>query len=956
MRAADIAVPTANTVIVGNYGAQIYKTTSDYTPSSTNVRFVHSSNGLPAQGINQLARDTHVSPNVYAATDGAGVFKSTNLGATWSDSNGTGLTALACAYIGDIETTEADPVRIYASSNCGSPTGVFRSTDGGATWSPPLTGAGPGQMPVGTTIVSVNVDPTNADVVYASGATTGVWKSTDAGNTWAQINSGLSAGLFGGNIRPTRVRINFTTPSTLYVGVRGGGVFISTNGGTTWSAQNTGLPTSEVTNINVSRVDANIIYAVFGLDGIYKGVNTAGTISWSLLTNSLPGPTFVNSPLADPTTLYVGTFAGFFRSTDGGTTWLELKDGLGPSDTNAVKSDPVSSNIVYATTFEALYRSTDGGVTWTRKPVAGATPRSGLESQIAIDPTTPSTIYVATFNDGIFKSVNSGDTFSPINTGLVSNLMSADATIALSPSSPSTLWAGFFDALGINAGLYKSINGGTSWSNLTSHLPNPASQRIRSIYPDPANANHVWVLTGDGPYQTIDGGTTFALGGPGTNFGSGRGMAFDPGDASAIWLGRFSSDALGNPSATTSGVFKSGDAGVSYTRKLGSALVEHVGLSRNGGNTSVFAATWPDDVLRLERSNDGGTTWFNDSVGLVSPALRSFDFGAAQTAIRFMAGNGVGVARKSFLPYGPDYDRSGRADLFWRNSIDGSNVQWFMDGPNLMSFAFQPTVPLGVGWAVVAQADFDGDGKTDILWRNETTGANLIWFMDGATLVSAQSITSVPPGAGWFVAGVGDFNGDGKADIFWRNTSNGWNSIWLMNGATLISGTFVPTVPTSYSVVGVGDINGDGRADVFWYDSATGFTASWLMNGASIDTLTFYVTVPPSSGWSVVGVGDFNGDGNADLLWRNSIDGNNLIWFMNGTSLASSAFIPNVDPSSGWVPVSVADFNGDGIADIFWRNSTSGLNTIWFMSGATLVSSAFQPTVPPATGWEVQKQ
>jgi hypothetical protein len=375
---------------------------------------------------------------------------------------------------------------------------------------------------------------------------------------------------------------------------------------------------------------------------------------------------------------------------------------------------------------------------------------------------------------------------------------------------------------------------------------------------------------------------------------------------------------------------------------------------RNGTGVTVYGATWPDSTYNLARSDDGGATWVNDSVGLASDVIRSFDTDAARTKVRFLAGEAVGVARKSFLAYGPDYDRDGRADVFWRNSLDGSNVQWFMDGPHLASFAFQDTVPLG-GFQVVAQADFDGDGKADILWRDESTGSNVIWFMNGNTRASAASIPSVPPGAGWTIAGVGDFNCDGRADILWRNTSNGFVAIWLMDGATQLSSTFLATVPTNWSVAGVADLDGDCMADVFWRDNVGGLNASWLMNGASIATLNFYVSVPPGAGWTTVALGDFNGDGKADVFWRNS-DGSNLIWFLDGGTLVSSAFMPAVAPGQGWVPASIADFNDDGIADIFWRNTSSGLNVIWFMNSATLTSAAFQPSVPPSTGWEIQKQ
>jgi hypothetical protein len=91
-------------------------------------------------------------------------------------------------------------------------------------------------------------------------------------------------------------------------------------------------------------------------------------------------------------------------------------------------------------------------------------------------------------------------------------------------------------------------------------------------------------------------------------------------------------------------------------------------------------------------------------------------------------------------------------------------------------------------------ADFNGDGKADLLWRNASNGATVIWLMDGATQLSAGSIGAVP--LVWVIEKVEDFNGDGKSDIFWRNSGNGANVVWLMDGfaKTVQSASPVPTV------------------------------------------------------------------------------------------------------------------------------------------------------------------
>ena len=190
--------------------------------------------------------------------------------------------------------------------------------------------------------------------------------------------------------------------------------------------------------------------------------------------------------------------------------------------------------------------------------------------------------------------------------------------------------------------------------------------------------------------------------------------------------------------------------------------------------------------------------------------------------------------------------------------------------------------------------DFNGDGKSDIAWR-DTGGNTGVWLMNGAQVTPA-GVGSVA--AGWSIVGQHDFNGDGKADWLWRDGS-GNVGIWFMNGAQATPAG-VGTVSTVWSVAGTGDFNGDGKGDILWQDTS-GNVGIWFMNGAHVTPAA--VGAAPA-GWSIAGTGDFNGDGKSDILWRDG-SGNVGIWFMNGAQAGPAGV--GAAPA-GWSIVETGDW------------------------------------------------
>jgi subtilisin family serine protease len=295
-----------------------------------------------------------------------------------------------------------------------------------------------------------------------------------------------------------------------------------------------------------------------------------------------------------------------------------------------------------------------------------------------------------------------------------------------------------------------------------------------------------------------------------------------------------------------------------------------------------------------------------------------------------------------------DFNGDGRADILWRHDRSGAVMVWHMDGANRLSGSGSIPNPADLNWKIAGTGDFDGDGKADIYWRHASNGGASLWFMNGLVRRAIASPPTVSD-PNWQVVAIADFNGDGKADVQLRHSVSRRNVIWLMDGATRISATELPNPSDpNWQMVGAQDFNGDGKADILLRNSASGVTVLWLMDGA---TRTAALTLPAQSdlNWRVAGAGDFNGDGRADIVWRHGATGAVLVWTMDGaTRLAATTVAAPSD--LGWRVAGVADFNADGKVDILMRHAASGAPLVWTMNGLVRVASGLTPPMSDL-GW-----
>lgn len=256
--------------------------------------------------------------------------------------------------------------------------------------------------------------------------------------------------------------------------------------------------------------------------------------------------------------------------------------------------------------------------------------------------------------------------------------------------------------------------------------------------------------------------------------------------------------------------------------------------------------------------------------------------------------------------------------------------------------------PLNVG------ADFNGDGQTDLLWRNYATGQNEVWLMNGVTRVSTVSLMSVGD-PNWRIEGANDFTGDGKTDIVWRNYATGQNVTWVMDGAVMRSSVSLPVIADSnWQIQGTVDFTGDGKSDLLWRNYATGQNAIWAMNGI---TMSSTVSLPTVAGTNlrIQAAADFNRDGKPEILWRNTLSGENFIWSLSGTTIASTTFLPSVGDSN-WQIRGTGDSNGDGKTDILWRNSATGEDVAWIMDDLKDTSQRLSLPLVSNLNWQIGLQ
>jgi len=274
-----------------------------------------------------------------------------------------------------------------------------------------------------------------------------------------------------------------------------------------------------------------------------------------------------------------------------------------------------------------------------------------------------------------------------------------------------------------------------------------------------------------------------------------------------------------------------------------------------------------------------------------------------------------------------DMDGDGRSDLVWFNTSTGAIVYW--PATNASSYVMVRVQSSTPGYTYDPRAWLLNFTMSDY-WFDPSRTMPLVRSRSGTTQIGlfpgGQYFWASPNGVDFAGAVAhGDFNGNGVADLFYRDNQSGRNVIEFDSllhdwGASYRD---APAVGSAWDVAGTGDFDGDGRSDVLWRNAATGSNAIWRSANAATRIAISAVT---DTHWKIAAIGDFNGDGRSDILWRNASNGRNVIW-KSGIRLTPQAVTTVADLH--WKVAATGDFDGDGRWDLVWRNTTTGANVLW---------------------------
>jgi uncharacterized protein (TIGR03437 family) len=688
------------------------------TPSWTKV-------GGPIGGIGYDIKIRPDNPDVMYVTDAnSGLHLSTDGGLTWAASNQgisirTGPSGDSVPiFCATVDPNHPDTVWVGTQNA----NGVFKSVDGGKTWTSKNNGI---NLPTGISFRGISVDPHNSSVVYAAGqipsfiwaghAITGrefdlaqgfVYKSTDGGDNWTQIWRGDNLARYvvidprdsGVLYVSTGIFDSEAANSDMLHGVSGGvGILKTTDGGQSWRVLNgvNGLTSLYIGSLKMHPTNPAILLAGAGLIGLpaagifvstdegehwHPGVDTAGHVIQDTVAAVAIAP-------SSPRTFYAAGSNQFYRSDDGGGSWrpvARMTSGFyGPPGARMgvpidLLVDPRNPDRIFINNYGGgNFLSEDGGVTWQ---VASKGYTGAQLHRVAVDPTDEANVFVVG-RSGPFRSADRGGTWVGLASGPASS--SEWYSVAVNPAHPTTVLI----SDEFTGDIFRSANSGADW---------------QTVYHHPQNAS------------------------PTERWGF-KALAFAPSNPNTVYAG-MSRDRNSVDTGTAGpsfGVFKSTDGGTNW-RESNDAVSKvqniNVLLVDPANENTVYAGTLYGGILE---SRDGGATWQQTNQGLKLLDVRALAMDWSDHAVLYAGVESGGVYKST----------DGGAT--WQISAAGMDPQ-----SPVRDIVVDPTNAQIVYAGVLTSGVFRSDdgGK---LWRSVTSGLSmrsvtaLAISRDGGTLYAA---------------------------------------------------------------------------------------------------------------------------------------------------------------------------------------------------------------------------
>ncbi|MHB8106816.1 MAG: stalk domain-containing protein [Candidatus Cryosericum sp.] len=552
-------------------------------------------------GVSILAIDPVHSSTLYATTAG-GLFRSKDSGATWTAINGKfSTTPSALGNTSDFSNMSCFAINPKSPSTmfAGGNEGLFRTVDGGTTWT------ACGTIPAQSTqpgVSSIAIDPLTPTTLYVSTGY-GVFRSVNNGGSWKDINSELTR-----NQLCWQIAVDPKTPTTVYA-VTQSYVCRSMNSGATWKALGKDFTLASATYLAIDPLTPTTLYVIGYVNRFTKHVilrSVDGGATWKALSLHIDGTANVQLVIGSKTssTLYarvsnsISVSTNIFVSTNRGDTWKTIGAGLANKTVNSLAVDPKLSTTSYAGTSSGLFRSTKSGSSWTEVNFPAAFTGGKVVGEMIVDPKTSTTMYQNCVN-GVLYSHDSGMTW---HTASSTSTIGSVNHIAIDPKTPTILYACTAKEV------FRSNNSGSTWTKKTTFktvyeilriIVDPVTPATLYVYVDGADA-------AGGVYRSKDSGDHWAA----------MNNGFDH-------KYRFSSLTI-NPVIHTTLYLSDGyfyhstDSGDHWTLmpiKMGPEGGDDVvALAINPANPSIMYAactyTYYQQILcRILRSTDGGSTW-----------------------------------------------------------------------------------------------------------------------------------------------------------------------------------------------------------------------------------------------------------------------------------------------------------------------------------------------------------